>query len=258
MGKKLFQEAIEKTGYNQLNRLAQHLNASPIYSSLDEDAYYLFGVQPRYFEEKDSSAAYRASQDNVEAHNKFIEECINTLKATDIFSILEQLEVKSPEVVAMKRLHLEKEKNWNKEIEERNTTIARLERENINISLCCEVDLETFQDTIKNHEYCKRELEHYKHELRKSKEKIQSLTSQLDRINEQENTAMESLRSNRLALEVELNEWRERYMVLKGKKDKDKEKEKEKEKKRREKEKKKLKELKKKLESDSDSDSDSD
>ena len=252
IGKKMFKEATEKKGgYTHLNRFAQNKNATPIYSDLDEDACYIFGVQPKYFEEKDSFKSYTDSQDNVEAHNKFIEECINTLKPTDIFTIIEQLEIKSPEVVDMKRLHLETQKNLMKEIESLNTTITRLERENKAISVCCEVDLETFEETIKNYEYSKKEIEYYKREAKTSKTKIESLISQLDKVNEEERTIIQDMRSKNLALECQLQEMTENYMKLKGKKSDKKAKEKEK----RKKEKKKLK---KKLESDSDSDSDSD
>jgi DNA-directed RNA polymerase III subunit RPC6 len=179
-----------------------------------------------------------------------------------MFTIIEQLEIKSPEVVGMKRLHSETQKNLMKEIESLNITITRLERENKAISICCEVDLDTFEETIKNYEYSKKEIEYYKREANTSKAKIESLMSQLDKLNEEENTTMESMRSKNLALDLELQNMTDKYMTLKGKKSdkkaKEKEKEKEKKKKEKEKEKKKLKELKKKLESDSDSGSDSD
>lgn len=255
MGKKILKEAIDKNGgYCDLNRYLQHKNATPIYNNLDEEACYIFGVQPKYFEEKDSFGSYLSSQDNVDAHNNFIEECIASINITDLLPILDLFQLNSPEVSEMKKTHYNTVNELTKKIEKLEKDNELLERENKSLAVCCDVD-------VNDYEKMKSDNRYYERAMKDANTTIAKLNIKIERQETQLTDSIENNGREKLNLQSELEVLTEKYMVLKGKKSEKKQKKKEndKEKKEREKkkEKKKLKELKKKLESDSDS-SDSD
>jgi len=255
MGKRFLKEAIDKNGgYCDLARYFQHKNATPLYSSIDEEACYIFGVQPKYFEEKDSFGPYLASQDNVDAHNKFVEDCIATLNATDILPIIDIFQFKSPDVSVLKKKSNETIQELQKKIQDMEKDFERLQRENMALSACCDVDIEEYEQMMKTHEKMKRDITYYERTVKDTNMTINRLNDRLKKYEEDENYTLEKARMATNTLELKYQDLMDMYMKLKGKKSDKKAKEKEKRKKEKKKQKKKLKDL----ESDSDSDSDSD
>jgi len=107
VGKMLFQEW--RQGEN-ITPIKQYLEARPtqnipIASRLYEGAVYWFGPDPMFFDEDESYALYIKSQDNLDGHRAFLEECLGQISLMDFIECERQYQLKSPERLEdMKRI----------------------------------------------------------------------------------------------------------------------------------------------------------
>lgn len=128
----LLGELEEYPSANVISGYASNRRYNPIYSKLHDGCTYMFGSQPKFYEntpkEDVDLATYIKSDDNVGEHNKFIEEIMKEITIFDYVKLKRELIVRSTEMI------------------EKNTTIRDLK-----------VEIEKAKLSLQNSdEYCKK------------------------------------------------------------------------------------------------------
>jgi len=138
VGNMLFQEWKEGENITPIKQYmeARPIRNIPIASRLYDGAVYWFGPDPRFFDEDESYAVYIKSQDNLDGHRAFLEECLGHISLMDFIDCEREYQVKSQEAMEMKRqFHelqkkvLQDEKEFIQEVDRKDITIQRLRDE---------------------------------------------------------------------------------------------------------------------------------
>lgn len=138
VGKMLLQEW--KDGEN-ITPIKQYMDARPIRnmpvsSKLYDGAVYWFGVDARFFDEEDTYSIYIKSQENMDSHRSFIEECLRSISLMDFIECDRQYQLKCQvtmdlkrEVHELQRKVVEDEKQFASEVDRRDMLIQKLRNE---------------------------------------------------------------------------------------------------------------------------------
>lgn len=93
---------LKDSDFSAINRYCKNVKHNPIYSVLHVNAVYIFGVKPQFFpDDKDSHeiSNYIKSEENLEAHNRFIEEVLQTISLMDFIQHQRNVQIKSIEMI---------------------------------------------------------------------------------------------------------------------------------------------------------------
>lgn len=216
----ILKEYVERDGdktHTTLQRMMNGLNP-PIYSELYENAEYYFGVKPNLFLDDDTKAqmSYKASQLNMDAHEAFLKELMNSITLIDMMACNVQIVMRSPEVIELKKKVRESEK-----------MIMALEddaEKNQGYIESLKQDIQDFRDlgdVESSIAEMKKQIDYYRHGMNRTQRELADLRETYERYREQSQKEYtekwESLRKETLNMETQLYETDIKYRDMEHK-----------------------------------------
>ena len=188
--------------HSTLQKILKSMDAKniPIYSDIEENAVYWFGLRPNIFLDEEDKAVikYKSSPANMEAHAEFLQEIISIISMKQMIKSHITLVDRSPETIRLKAQVAEQQKLFQAQCKTILDNLSLIERQRIIIK--------DFQDEtgITDIESLKSSLSYANKRVGWAEDEIKTLKEQLNRHQSVADSEVSEINSKKLTIESQL------------------------------------------------------